>query len=69
MTRLEILGKNIKKYRCDKNLSQNKLADMIDLTREHVAAIETGKKYISLKRLFLISDILEVPVKDLIDFD
>lgn len=69
MTRLKKLGENIKKYRLMNNLSQEKLAEKVDLSREHLAAIETGKEYISLKRLFLIADVLNVPVKDLIDFN
>lgn len=69
MTRLKTLGENIKKYRSLNNLSQEKLAEKVDLTREHIAAVETGKEYISLKRLFLIADVLNVPVKDLINFD
>ncbi len=69
MSRLETLGKNIKKYRKLKKLSQNQLAEMVDLSREHLACIETGKEFISLRKLFLIADILEVPVKNLIDFE
>ena len=69
MSRLEALGKNIKKYRKEKHLSQNKLADMVDLSREHLACIETGKEFISLRKLFLIADTLEVSLVKLIDFD
>ena len=69
MSRLLLLGQNIKKYRKTKKLSQNKLAEMIDLSREHLACIETGKEYISLRKLFLIADVLEVSLKDFMDFD
>lgn len=69
MSRLEALGKNIKKYRKSKNFSQNTLAELVDLSREHLAYIETGKEYISLRKLFLIADILEVSLSKLIDFD
>ena len=69
MSRLLLLGQNIKKYRKAKNFSQNKLAEMIDLSREHLACIETGKEYISMWKLFLIADILEIPLKNIIDFD
>jgi len=69
MSRLKSLGCNIKKYRKAKGLSQNQLAEMIDLSREHLACIETGKEYISLRKLFLISDVLEVSLKYFIDFD
>ena len=69
MSRLLLLGQNIKKYRKAKNFSQNKLAEMIDLSREQLACIETGKEYISMRKLFLIADILEIPLKNIIDFD
>ena len=69
MSRLEALGKNIKKYKKKKHLSQNKLAEMVDLSREHLACIETGKEFISLRKLFLLADVLEIPVKDFFDFD
>ncbi len=69
MSRLEQLGKNIKKYRKLKNLSQNELAEIINFSREHLACVETGKEYISLRKLFLVADILDVPLTQLIDFD
>lgn len=69
MSRLLSLGKNIKKYRKAKKLSQNQLAELIDLSREHLACIETGKEFISLRKLFLIADVLNVPLTCLIDFD
>lgn len=69
MSRLLSLGANIKKYRKAKKLSQNQLAEMIDLSREHLACVETGKEYISLRKLFLIADLLEVPLKDFVNFD
>ena len=69
MTRHLNLGLNIKKYRKAKKLSQNQLAELIDLSREHLACIETGKEFISLRKLFLIADVLEVPLTSLIDFD
>jgi len=69
MSRLLQLGQNIKFYRKAKKLSQNELAELVNLSREHLACIETGKEYTSLKKLFLIADVLEVPMRNLIDFD
>lgn len=69
MSRLLKLGQNIKYYRKMKKLSQNKFAEMVDLSREHLACIETGKEYTSLRKLFFIADTLEVSLKKLIDFD
>ncbi len=69
MSRLKLLGKNIKKYREISGLSQNQLAEFVDLSREHLADIERGHKRISLKRLFMIADVLKVKCSDLVDFD
>ncbi|MDD3437736.1 MAG: helix-turn-helix transcriptional regulator [Candidatus Gastranaerophilales bacterium] len=69
MSRLKLLGINIKKYREQKKLSQENLAEMVDLSREYIADIERGHKRISLKKLFLIADTLEVKCSDLINFN
>ena len=69
MSRLCALGLNIKKYRKIKKLSQNQLAEILDFSREHLACIETGKEFISLRKLFLLADVLEVSMTDLINFD
>lgn len=69
MSRLEILGQNIAKYRKAKHISQEKLAELVDLSREYITRVERGQKNISLRKLFLIADILEVPLYKLIDFD
>lgn len=69
MSRLNLLGANIKKFRKQKKLSQNQLAEILDFSREHIACIETGKEFISLRKLFQLADVLEIPVKDFFDFD
>lgn len=60
MTRLEKLGQNIKKYREQKKLSQNRLAELVNLSREHIGSVETGKDFLSLRKLFEIADVLEI---------
>lgn len=60
MSRLVQLGKNIAKYRNKKNLSQEKLAELVELSREYITRVERGQKNISLKKLFAIADALEV---------
>ena len=69
MSRLIKLGQNIKHYRKLKNLSQNEFAEMVNFSREQLACIETGKEFISLRKLFLIADTLEIPLNKLIDFE
>ena len=68
-TKYIILGKNIKKARKANHLSQNDLADKLNISREHLAKVETAKRGISLDLLFQISDILNVKEKDLLDFN
>lgn len=60
MSRLQELGRNIAKYRQAKKLSQEKLAELVDLSREYITRVEKGQKNISLKKLFAIADTLEV---------
>lgn len=69
MSRLLKLGQNIKRCRKLKGLSQNELAEIVNFSREHLACIETGREFISLRKLFQIADTLEVSLKELIDFD
>lgn len=69
MSRLNALGKNIKTFRKQKKLSQNQLAEMLDFSREHLACVETGKEYISLRKLFQLADLLNVPVCELFNFE
>lgn len=68
-TKLKILGRNIFNARRLKNLSQNQLAEKLDISREHLAKLETGKRRISLKLLFILSDILEIKESKLLDFN
>ena len=69
MTRLQFLGKNIKKYRLQNNYSQEFLAEKCDLRREYISKIENGQKYVSLKKIFMIADILKVSINTLFDFE
>ena len=52
-----------------KKLSQNQLAEILDFSREHLACVETGKEFISLRKLFELADALNVSLKNLINFD
>jgi len=67
-TKILQLGRNIFKFRKAKGLSQNQLAEKLDISREHLAKIETAKRCVSLGLLIDISEILEVPVKNFFDY-
>ncbi|CDE97916.1 putative uncharacterized protein [Clostridium sp. CAG:813] len=49
-------------------MSQNELAEKLDISREHLAKIETAKRTVSLDLLINIAEELKTKVKDLIDF-
>lgn len=62
------MGQNIAKYRHKKGLSQEKLAEIVNLSREYITRVERGQKNISLKKLFAIADALDVDFCCLTDF-
>ncbi len=67
-TKILQLGRNIFKFRKAKGLSQNQLAEKLNISREHLAKIETAKRCVSLGLLIGISECLEIPVKDFFDY-
>lgn len=69
MSRLFLLGENIKKYRNQKNWSQEFLAEKLELSKEYICRVERGQKYLSLKKLFQLADALDVKFFDLTNFD
>lgn len=68
MSRLELLGQNIKKFREKRNLRQQDIAIALDCSFEYICRVERGQKYLSLRRLFELADTLGVDVKDLMNF-
>ena len=67
-TKLKLLANNIKKYRKQKGLSQNELAELLNISREHLAKLETTKRCISLKLLFKLSEVLDITLQELFTF-
>ena len=67
--KIYLLGQNIAKRRKEKFLSQNELAEILDISREHLAKVETGKRYISLNLLFKFCEKMKIEEKDLFNFD
>lgn len=67
-TKLYTLGRNIYTKRRELKMSQNELAEKLDISREHLAKIETAKRTVSLDLLINIAEELKTKVKDLIDF-
>ncbi len=67
-TKIYSLGRKIFTRRKELGMSQNTLAEKLDISREHLAKIETAKRTVSLDLLIEIADSLNTKVRDLIDF-
>jgi transcriptional regulator with XRE-family HTH domain len=59
------VGSNIRKFREDLGLSQEKLAAEADLHRAYIGQIERGEKKIGLVNLEKIAKALKVPIQNL----
>lgn len=57
---LQHVSQNVRHYRSLKGLSQQQLADLAGLSRRMVAGVESGQDNISLAKLSLIADVLEI---------
>lgn len=57
---LKVFGTNLKKRRTEKNISQEKLAEMSGLHRTYISDIERFQRSISLNNVQKIADALEV---------
>lgn len=67
----DIVRKNIRKYRKLANLTQQNLADMIDIEMNYISQIETGKpkKYFTLIIIGRIADVLNINITKLFEED
>lgn len=65
----DIVRKNIKKYRKKANLTQQELADKIDVTMHYISQIESAKpnKYFTLVIIGRIADVLNIDIRQLFD--
>ena len=60
------IGQKIRKYRKAKGLSQEKLAELVNISTTHLSHIETGNTKLSLAVLVDISKVLEIQTDDLL---
>ncbi|MBQ3762383.1 MAG: helix-turn-helix transcriptional regulator [Clostridia bacterium] len=60
------IGLRIKHARTEKNLTQEKLAEMLGISRIQIAYLENGDRGISLEMLVNVSNILNVPIAELL---
>ena len=65
----DIVRKNIRKYRKLANLTQQQLADAIDVSMHYISQIESANpnKYFTLVIIGRIADVLNIDIKQLFD--
>lgn len=61
------LGKIIQKYRKKNNLTQEELAERINISKSFMSKIEIGNKYPSLEIKIKLLNVLRIPVDELAD--
>ena len=69
MDNKKLLGKRIKEIRKQKNLTQEQLAELIQIETGSLSAIESGRHFPSLPTLEKISTTLDVELKQLFEFN
>ena len=65
--RYKNLGLNIAFYRKLRGLTQEKLAEKVDISRTHMSRIETADCAVSLDVVFNLADALEIEVYKLFE--
>jgi transcriptional regulator with XRE-family HTH domain len=62
-------AKHLRKLRKQKGYSQQEIADMANIDRKTVQRIEAGLLNPTLDTLLSLSGALEIPLKELVDFE
>lgn len=64
----EKFGLNVVFYRKRKKFTQLQLAELVDVDRSHISAIELGNVGVSFDLIFRLCEVLDVTPKELFDF-
>lgn len=65
---LKKFGKNVKIERIKKDLTQEMLAEIMDVSQNYIASIECGNANMSLAKVLELSNYLKVDISKLLDF-
>lgn len=65
----ELFGKRLRQLRQQKFYSQEKLAELADVTPDQISLMERGKSAASFETLDGLAHALKVSIKDLFDFE
>ena len=64
----EKFGLNVVYYRKKKKLTQLQLAELADVDRSHISAIELGNVGVSMDVIFKLAEVLQITPKELFEF-
>lgn len=59
-------GSNIRNARKRKNLTQEQLSELLDVSEKHLSSVEVGKKFVSYKTLVQLGEVLDVKPSELV---
>nr|WP_317200190.1 helix-turn-helix transcriptional regulator [uncultured Psychrobacter sp.] len=66
-TILSQFGKRVKIFRNERNISQEKLAELSKLDRTYISSVERGQRNIGILNIFKIADALKVNASSLLE--
>lgn len=58
------IGRKVKELRQERELSQEKLAEYVNMSREHISCIERGKNLPTVETLYHLANYFEIDIKD-----
>lgn len=62
-------AQNVTKYRELKGYNKSRLCELVDCDLSYIGKIERGEKFPNLKMILKLAEALEIPAKDLFDFE
>ena len=65
----EKVGKRVKELRNNLGISQEKLADMVELDRTYITSVECGRRNISIVNIEKLAKALNVTLADFFAFE
>ncbi|MGV3504655.1 MAG: helix-turn-helix domain-containing protein [Adhaeribacter sp.] len=65
---IKSFGAHLRKLRMERNWSQQELADTANLAKTTVQRIENARFIVSLDVLISLSEALQIPLRELVDF-
>ena len=68
-TLLKQFGKNVKIERIKKDLTQEQLAEIMNVSQNYVASIEGGKANMSLGKILELSNYIGININTLLNFE